>query len=348
MYRISIYINTYIHTIIYNTHHCKLLLLNTFSWTGWSCSLLNTSWGRDQHRVARHPYPTDGRWKASQKMVSWLSERTRHTSWISIWRIQTWLSFQRITNPWWNHMKSYEITSFRITLWSYVAIRVIWDDTTRSEMLRWEPMGTICRWIPPTLIPFDTQSSICQDMSRYSYESPLRTSTSGFTSKYSTIEYHRVPPKIPMRKICKSSNDFRNGFSPSPHAHASDHGRFRGFSDQATSVDGLFTRTSLKIPMIFRCKKIQQKNSGKNYQCDISTGNMFTSFQANRITGVTTSNSRSHWWSRDLLCVPDGDKAGDKEGDSVQPGVIWPSKSVHHKMWHQHHLDRLRDLYSDI
>ena len=142
----------------------------------------------------------------------------------------------------------------------------------------------------PTLIPFDTQSSICQDMSRYSYESPLRTSTSGFTSKYSTIEYHRVPPKIPMRKICKSSNDFRNGFSPSPHAHASDHGRFRGFSDQATYWNGLFTSTSLKIPWISDAP-FQQKNSGKNYQCDISTGHMFTSFQANRITGVTTSNS---------------------------------------------------------
>lgn len=175
-------------------------------------------------------------------------------------------------------MKSYEITFFRITILSYVAIKVIWDDTTRSEMLRWEPMGTICRWIPPTLIPFDTQSSICQDMSRYSYESPLRTSTSGFTSKYSTIEYHRVPPKIPMRKICKSSNDFLR-FFPNDETHCHFEQRYRGLTHITPMpritedfvdfrikqlIYGLFTGTSLKIPWISDAP-FQRKNSGKNY-----------------------------------------------------------------------------------
>ena len=216
-------------------------------------------------------------------------------------------------------------------------------------MLRWEPMGTICRWIPPTLIPFDTQSSICQDMSRYSYESPLRTSTSGFylkiqyhTVPYSTIEYHRVPPKIPTRKICKSSNDVLR-FFPNEHIAISNSATVASRPSRPSrpclgsrKISWIFGsnlwivyRNEPQNSMNFRCS-CPAKNSGKN-QCDISTGNMFT-FQANRITGVITSNSRSHWWSRDLLCVPDGDKAGDKEGDSVQPGVIWPSKSVYHKV----------------
>ena len=207
-------------------------------------------------------------------------------------------------------MKSYEITLFRITIVSYVAIKVIrwynpiWDVT----------MGTNGNYLQMNSSHIDTIWYPIIDLSRY-VKIFLWVSTQniyiGFlpqnTVPYSTIEYHRVPPKIPTRKICKSSNDVLR-FFPNEHIAISNSATVASRPSRPSrpclgsrKISWIFGsnlwivyRNEPQNSMNFRCS-FPAKNSGKN-QCDVSTGNMFT-FQANRITGVITSNSRSHWWS---------------------------------------------------
>ena len=130
-------------------------------------------------------------------------------------------------------------------------------------------------------------------MSRYSYESPLRTSTSGFTSKYSTIEY--------LQKFqCGKSANHRTisfGFSPTmKHIAISNSATVASRPSRpclgSRKISWIFGSSNLFMDCLperaskfheFQMLLSSEKIVGKIiYQCDISTGNMFT-FQANRI-----------------------------------------------------------------
>ena len=116
----------------------------------------------------------------------------------------------------WNHIIPY----YYSVICSHQGDQMIQPDLRCYDGNQWELSADefLPHWYH--LIPNHRFVKICQDIPMSLHSEHLHRvfylKIQYHTVPYSTIEYHRVPPKIPTRKICKSSNDVLR-FFPNEH-----------------------------------------------------------------------------------------------------------------------------------